>query len=70
MPNHNSSDPVVDLSDPVIDEIREVRRQISQRFDNDPKKLVEHYMELQERYRERFAVEARNVAVASGRDDD
>lgn len=34
-------------SDPVIDEIREVRHRISARFDHDPARLVAYYMELQ-----------------------
>jgi hypothetical protein len=38
------------LSDPVIDEIREVRRRISERFAHDPTRLVAYYTELQERY--------------------
>jgi hypothetical protein len=29
----------------VIEEIREIRRQICARFDNDHKKLIEHYIE-------------------------
>lgn len=41
-------------TDPVIDEIREVRQRISARFDHDPARLVEYYMELQERYRDRL----------------
>lgn len=40
--------------DPVIDEIREVRHQISARFGHDPKRLVEHYRKLQERHKERL----------------
>ena len=40
--------------DPVIDEIREVRRRISERLGNDPARLVAYYMELQERYRDRL----------------
>jgi hypothetical protein len=44
-------------NDPVIDEVREVRRRISAQFDHDPKKLVEHYIELQKRYAERLLVE-------------
>jgi hypothetical protein len=40
--------------DPVIDEIREVRHRISERYDHDPARLVAHYMELQERYRDRL----------------
>jgi len=41
-------------SDPVIDEIREVRHRISERFGHDPEKLVAYYIELQERYRDRL----------------
>jgi hypothetical protein len=41
-------------SDPVIDEIREVRRRISARFDHDPARLVAYYIELQERHRDRL----------------
>jgi hypothetical protein len=41
-------------SDPVIDEIREIRHNISARFGHDPERLVAHYVELQERYRERL----------------
>lgn len=41
-------------SDPVIDEIREIRHKISARFGHDPERLVAHYAELQERYRDRL----------------
>ena len=40
--------------DPVIDEIREIRHQISARVDHDPARLVAYYMKLQERYRDRL----------------
>jgi hypothetical protein len=40
--------------DPVVDEVRQVRREISQRFGHDPARLVEYYMKLQEQYRERL----------------
>jgi hypothetical protein len=43
-----------DWSDPVIDEIREVRHRISARFENDPARLVAYYMKLQEQHRERL----------------
>lgn len=32
--------------DPIVDPVREVRHQISERFGHDPKRLVEHYMQL------------------------
>ena len=41
-------------TDPVIDEVREVRHNISARFGHDPKRLVAYYMELQEQYRARL----------------
>jgi len=41
-------------SDPIIDEIREVRHRISERFANDPARLVAYYIEFQERYRNRL----------------
>lgn len=44
--------------DPVIDEVRETRRRISARFGHDPARLVEHYMELQRRHRERLVSRA------------
>lgn len=41
-------------TDPVIDEIREVRHRISARFDHDPARLVAYYMELQKQYKDRL----------------
>jgi len=41
-------------ADPVIDEIREVRHRISERFGHDPERLVAYYMEMQEQYRDRL----------------
>lgn len=42
------------ISDPVVDEIREVRHRISERCGHDPQRLVSYYMELQEQYRDRM----------------
>jgi hypothetical protein len=36
-------------TDPALRAIRKVRHQISREFENDPARLVEHYMELQRR---------------------
>lgn len=41
-------------SDPVIDEIREIRHRISARFDHDPAKLVAYYMEKEKQYKDRL----------------
>lgn len=40
--------------DDAVEEVRKVRRQISARFDHDPVKLVEHYMERQKRHGDRL----------------
>lgn len=40
--------------DPLIDEIHEIRRQISARFGNDPARLVEHYMKYQKQFKDRL----------------
>lgn len=37
-----------------IDRIRRTRHEISARFDHDPRKLVEHYVELQKRHSDRL----------------
>ncbi len=41
-------------TDPVIDEIREVRHRISARFDHDPERLVAYYIQLQQQYADRL----------------
>jgi hypothetical protein len=41
-------------SDPVIDEIRKVRHQISAQFAHDPKALVAYYIELQKKFNNRL----------------
>lgn len=40
-------------ADPPIDEIREVRQKISASVGHDPKKLVERYIQLQWKHRDR-----------------
>lgn len=52
--------------DPAIDAIRELRHQISASVDHDPRKLVAHYRQLQERHRDR--VVARNVELPKPED--
>lgn len=41
------------VEDP-IERIRRARREISAKCDHDPRKLVEHYMELQKRHADRL----------------
>ncbi len=35
--------------DPLIDEVRQARRELSERFDNDVRRLAEHLQEVQRR---------------------
>jgi hypothetical protein len=37
--------------DPAIDEIREIRRKISAEFGHDPRRLMQHYKEMEEEMR-------------------
>ena len=55
-------------SDPAIDAIRKVRHHISASVNHDPRKLVEHYRELQERHQDR--VVSRNVVESKPKDED
>ena len=41
-------------SDPPIDVIREIRRRISASVNHDPRQLVEHYRQLQQRHQDRI----------------
>lgn len=41
-------------NDPVIDEIRRIRHQISEEHGHDPARLVAYYMELQKQYKDRL----------------
>ena len=52
-------------SDPVIDEVRQVRHRISTRFDHDPTRLVAFYMEMQKQYQGRLG-ETTSDAGGSG----
>ena len=48
--------------DPVIDEIRDVRHRISERFAHDPARLVAYYIELQKKYENRLIDTTKNRA--------
>ncbi len=45
-------------NDPAIEEIRVIRRRISERFAHDPRRLVAHYLKLQQRYGDRVVKES------------
>lgn len=45
--------------DPAVDEVRELRRRVSQACGHDAARLVERYLRLQEQYRERLLGDVR-----------
>jgi len=53
--------------DPTIERVRQTRREISQEFGHDPRKLVEHYKKYQKRFSERLVTRpgARAMAPSS-----
>jgi hypothetical protein len=53
--------------DPTITAIREARHKISAAVNHDPRNLVAHYRELQERHRERLV--SRPAAVVERQDE-
>ena len=38
----------------ALEQVRAARHRISEQFDHDPRKLVEHYIELQQEYKDRL----------------
>ena len=41
-------------NDPVVDEIRRIRHQISEEHGHDPKRLVAYYIEFQKQFKDRL----------------
>lgn len=44
---------MITLDDSVLQQIREIRHQISQNNQHDPQKLIKYYLELQEEYKQK-----------------
>ncbi len=38
-------------TDPTIDRIRKIRHEISEEYDHDPRKLIEYYINYQQKYK-------------------
>jgi hypothetical protein len=53
--------------DKGIEAVRRAREEISREHDNDPRRLVEYYMALQERHKERLINGAGQQVDAAGR---
>ena len=45
----------------ALGQVRAARRRVSEQFGHDPRKLVEHYIKMQEQYRERLIEKAEEV---------
>ena len=45
---------MTEMHDETVDRIRRVRHEISEEFEHDPRRLVDHYMELQRRHANRL----------------
>jgi hypothetical protein len=48
------------MSDPVIDEIRQVRHRISAKFGHDAARLINHYIKSQQRHGDRLLGSAKS----------
>ena len=52
--------------DPTIQAVRDARRRISASVSHDPRKLVEHYRQLQERHRDRIVAQPKQHSGTGG----
>jgi hypothetical protein len=52
---------MITINDPTIEQIREVRHQISQDNDHDPDKLINYYLELQKKYKLSHQIKLKSV---------
>ncbi len=55
--------------DPLIDEIHEIRRQISAEFGHDPRRLVAHYMEREREMRRSGKYKFRDAPIEQPEED-
>ena len=55
-------------NDPTIKAVRDARHRISESVDHDPRKLVEHYRQLQKRHQDRLVTRPRQKPETEGED--
>ena len=48
--------------DEVIEEIRDIRHKISVEYNHNTKKLLDHYKELEKRYKDRLLIKGKRAA--------
>lgn len=56
-----------EYDDPVVEEIREIRRRLSARFDHDPDRLFEHYVEYSKQFEDRLITKDNDPRRAQGK---
>ena len=54
--------------DPTIQAVRDARHRISESVDHDPRKLVEHYRQLQKRHQDRLLSPPQRKSDTKGED--
>lgn len=59
-----------DMPDPLIDEVRAIRRSIAERFDNDIDRMCEHFAEQERMHPERIYRPEHPVTRSSGEGPD
>jgi hypothetical protein len=64
--NPENTTPPIDEADALIDEVRAIRRSISEEFGNDVYKLSEHLLQIEEEFRTRAGRLANVPRTAEG----
>ncbi|HWL93321.1 MAG TPA: hypothetical protein VNT79_07280 [Phycisphaerae bacterium] len=59
-------DPFANSKDPLIDEVRTIRKEISERFDNDVNKHIDYLQERQQEYADRIVTRHEPKPLESG----
>ena len=54
------------MTEATIDRIRDARKRISEKFQHNPKRIVAHYIELQQQYRDRVLHENSSGKLGNG----
>jgi hypothetical protein len=54
--------------DPTIKAVRDARHRISESVDHDPRKLVEHYRQMQKRHQDRLVSRPQSKPATDGED--
>jgi hypothetical protein len=65
--DNNMEPPSSESADPLIDEVRAIRRAICNEFGNDETRLVEHLQEVEREYAERRGIYARVTKETAAR---